>query len=94
MIGGGRSNFRTYCAWPVSCLRCEEITIANFRDQSLSCLKCGGADVVQMTDKGFWKGDGRAILTAWELSLTDGHYRCPKCSKFELRFQGDGLLWD
>ena len=87
-------NFRTYCAWPVDCPHCKEITIANFRTHPLSCLKCAATGVVQMTDRSIWKGDGETIQTAWELSLTDGHYRCPKCSKFELQFQDGGVRWD
>ena len=34
-----------------------------------------------------------------DLALTDGHYRCPKCEKFELRFGTnvgghDKVMWD
>jgi len=88
------SNFHKYCAWPVLCPRCAEITIANFRKKPLSCLECASTDVVKMTDKSTWKGDGVASLMAWDLTLTDGHYRCPKCNKFDLHFEDGGMQWD
>jgi hypothetical protein len=35
-----------------------------------------------------WQGDGTVIVN-WmgsDLTITDGHYRCPRCGEFELRF--------
>jgi hypothetical protein len=48
-----------------------------------------------MTDRSLWQGDGDARHKWDELPpLTDGHYRCPKCGKFELRFKDGGIVWD
>ena len=46
-----------------------------------------------------WKGDGKAIVNWGKLTLTNGHYRYPKCGEFELRFGtnvgGHGIMmWD
>jgi hypothetical protein len=42
-----------------------------------------------MTDRGQWQGDGKNNERWGELTLTDGHYLCPKCGAFELRFGTD-----
>lgn len=52
-----------------------------------------------MTDPHEWNGDGKVIEKWLDLTLTDGHYRCPKCDKFELRFGTnvgghDKVMWD
>src|SRR5215467_2882136 len=86
LIGGGERNFRTYAAWPVSCNHCAALTTANFK-KPLVCEVCHSPDVVPFSDPSLWKGDGKEETERWgDLRLTDGHYRCPKCSKFELRF--------
>jgi hypothetical protein len=41
-----------------------------------------------------WKGDGEVIESSGELGLTSGHYRCPKCEKYELRFSDGHIDWD
>jgi hypothetical protein len=85
------ANHTTYAAWPVSCTVCAAITTANFKQSPLVCKGCESSDVTPLTEPQAWKGDGNVIETwGWldpdPLTLTDGHYRCPKCGEFELRF--------
>ena len=99
ILGAGMLNFQTDAAWPVRCKRCAAIMTANFRQAPITCEGCESQDVVPASNRGEWKGDGK-VIEAWdELALTDGHYRCPKCDKFELRFgtnQGghNKIMWD
>lgn len=99
MLGGGMANHETYAAWPISCKDCAAITTANFRATPLICEKCDGQNVVPVTDRHEWKGDGKESTMWGVLRLTDGHYRCPKCGAFALRFgtdhSGHGhMSWD
>ena len=99
MLGGGRQNHTTYAAWPVSCKTCAAITTANFLETPLICGRCNGAHVVPVTASTEWRGDGEEATRWRDLSLTDGHYRCPKCALFELRFGTDKgghgrMMWD
>jgi ribosomal protein S27AE len=84
LLGANRAIHRTYAAWPVSCESCAAVTTANFKEKPLTCAKCHSIVVQPMTDH--WKGDGEETEMWGHLKLTDGHYRCPKCSNFELRF--------
>ena len=99
MLGGGMTNHTTYAAWPVTCPACSAITTANYKQSPLICQKCEASNVTPIADPQLWKGDGNAIETWGELTLTDSHYRCPKCGEFELRFGtnvgGHGrIMWD
>ena len=94
MLGGGFSNHRTYAAWPVNCDDCAATTTANFQQAPLVCGKCGGANVVPITDSRNWAGDGKEIERWWDLRRTDGHHRCPRCHAFELKFSPGMMLWD
>jgi hypothetical protein len=99
MLGGGMANFTTYAAWPVSCNVCSAITTANYKQSPLVCVECKSTNVIPMTDPQEWKGDGETIENWSDLTLTNGHYRCPKCGEFELRFGtnagGHGkIMWD
>ena len=99
MLGGGMRNHTTYAAWPVACKVCSAVTTANFKQSPLMCEKCESENVTQITDRHEWQGDGKVIVTWGKLTLTDGHYRCPQCGEFELRFGtnagGHGMvMWD
>src|ERR1700682_825998 len=87
-LGAGRSNHSTYAAWPINVKTCLAVTTANYKKTPLTCERCQSPDVLPFTDPSLWKGDGDDnTLDRWgDLILTDGHYRCPKCSAFELRF--------
>lgn len=103
-VGGGRANHATYAAWPVWCKTCGYVTTANFKKSPLVCGQCKGTEVIKPTDKEWWKGDGQ-IIERWgwldpdALTLTSGHYRCPRCGEFQLRFGTDAgghgrVMWD
>src|ERR1035437_3421956 len=89
MLGGGMANHTVYAAWPVSCNVCAAVTTANFKNTSLVCEKCQTTEVIPFTDPSVWRGDGEETMRWGDLRLADGHYRCPKCAKFELRFDTD-----
>ena len=88
-LGGSMRTFETHASWPVSCQACAEVTTANYLETPLFCEKCWSTDVVRVSDPRFWKGDGNSrdgLAEERKAMMTDGHYRCPKCRKFELRF--------
>jgi hypothetical protein len=98
MLGCGMANHR-YVAWPVCCKGCSAITTANFGQSPLICEECKSFNVVPITNANVWKGDGKVIETLGDLTFTEGHYRCPKCGKIELRFGTnfgghDEIIWD
>jgi hypothetical protein len=99
ILGAGMMNFTTNASWPVSCKVCSAITTANFEQTPLACEACNSTNVGQMTDPHEWNGDGDVITSWGDLTLTSGHYRCPKCDKLELRFGTNEaghqiVLWD
>lgn len=79
-------NHTTYAAWPVACRTCSAVTTANFKHLPLTCEACESSNVTQVTDPHEWAGDGDVIESWDDLTLTSGHYRCPSCDQFELRF--------
>jgi hypothetical protein len=75
------------------------VTTANFKQSPLTCQECEGRNVVPPTDLQWSKGDGDATENWNTLALTNGHYRCPKCDKFELRSGtiaggNNKIVWD
>jgi hypothetical protein len=93
-LGAGMSNHAIYAAWPVSCKACSAVTTANFKKTPLTCERCQSPDVLPFTDPSLWKGDGNERDRWGDLALADGHYRCPKCLAFELRFGTNAGLHD
>lgn len=93
-LGGGRANHRVYAAWPVNCDDCAETTTANFKQVPLVCRTCSGSNVAPVANDRNWVGDGKTNVNWGDLELTDGHYRCPKCDAFELRFTYGMMHWD
>jgi ribosomal protein S27AE len=99
MLGSGMVNYATYAAWPVTCNQCKGVTTANFKKRPLACGKCKSVNVLPFDSEKLWRGDGEVTERWGELELTDGHYRCPECGEYELRFGtnagGRGkILWD
>ena len=88
------SNHLTYEAWPVVCEDCAAVTTANFIEEPLVCKQCDGSTVTQIFDKRNWRGDGESVVSWNGRHLTNGHYRCPSCGEFELRFAHGDLMWD
>ena len=87
-LGAGMSNHHTHAAWPVKCNQCKEVTTANYKSQPLICSECNSPNVVPYSDENLWLGDGEndSMLQWWDLKLTNGHYCCPRCGKYELKF--------
>ena len=94
MLGGGMRNFQTYAAWPVWCEACERVTTANHKSHPLLCERCGSDSVRTASDPAVWRGDGDVIISWQDLTLTDGHYRCPRCDGFTLSFRQGQMRWD
>jgi hypothetical protein len=98
--GGLISNFHVYSAGPVNCESCSEITTANYKAMPLTCEVCNSSSVLPINDPTCRLGDedsgfdglgGILLPLATNLSKRNepsllGHYKCPKCGKFELRF--------
>jgi len=73
-------------------------------DRQLQSVAAGLSDVSEhrrrQNDRSHeWNGNGKVIENWLDLTLTDGHYRCPKCDKLELRFGTnvgghDKVMWD
>ncbi len=86
VLGAGRADFQTRLDWPVSCSNCRAITTADYKQAPLACKQCNSTEVVKVNDAANTFGDGERV-ERWENQiLTNGHYRCPKCDRFELRF--------
>ncbi len=99
ITGGGMHNHTKYAAWPVICLSCSAVTTGNFKSSPLLCERCKNSNVSPLTTPDQWKGDGKTIANWSDLTLTNGHYRCPKCNQFELRFgtnfgRHSIIMWD
>lgn len=100
-IGGGMFTYQEFTNWPVHCSDCNSISSTNIRLESLSCSNCGSANVMEVQNSELYAGDGKhTSVTCWERKLTDGHYKCPKCDKFTLRYdtdfadRGPSIRWD
>jgi hypothetical protein len=89
-ISGARSSSNEYSNWPVSCADCHTISSANIRALPLRCANCNSQKVTELQDPSVYAGDGtRDKLRNLDRVLTDGHYLCPVCHKFELRIGTD-----
>lgn len=102
LIGGGRNNFERTCYFPCLCESCQAIVEANLFARSVRCPQCHGQAVVPYDDPALAGTPGEGVIEEWNtldklgrsLKLTDGNYKCPKCSLFTLKFTSGGLLWD
>jgi hypothetical protein len=61
----------------------------------LICEQCENDDVIRIADPRATADDGE-LLAHWgdSLTLTNGHYLCPKCNAIELRFENSSIDWD
>lgn len=100
-IGGGMLTYNEHTDWPVQCMDCRTISSTNIRLTPLSCKSCGSNNVIECHDRSLYAGDGKyTSVMCWERQLTDGHYKCPKCEMFALRYdtdyaeRGPSIRWD
>lgn len=103
LIGGGMSNFRTFCSFPIFCNDCQELQVANLLAEPLECPACHSQSVTAYDDAALKQSDGgNKVVTSWNVSdrlgrilqLTDDKYLCPSCKQFTLKFEEGGLMWD
>jgi len=95
LIGGGRSDFQENCWFPAACRGCNQVVEVNLLKPPLRCPDCNSLEVTSYTDPSLAKDDGERDLITWgQHHLTNGHYQCPACGQFTLRFGRGGLLWD
>lgn len=102
LIGGLMSDI-IHSSGPVICDRCHAVTTADYKaDDILTCQNCCSTNVLRIDDPQVWLEyhDDDAGLThrmpkikigtfiSNEVSLK-GHYKCPKCNKFEMKFGTD-----
>jgi hypothetical protein len=72
--------------WPVTCGDCRTISSANVHSHPLKCANCNSENVVELQDclAADDSGGADTILQNFNRKLSDGHYKCPRCEKFEL----------
>lgn len=57
-VGSSRAGYWTHVQWPVLCLDCISVEVANYRKDPLSCLSCCSSHVLEMDSPEVWRGDG------------------------------------
>ena len=67
MLGGGMQNFQSVADWPVWCLECGKLSVANHLEPPLSCSECGCKSVNRPEDPQVGPSEGQTIAT-WSLS--------------------------
>ena len=92
LIGSGKIDFRENNFFPAHCKRCSLVVQANLKEKPVSCPDCDGHEVTPYTEPDLAKGDGDRNVATWgENILTNGHYHCPACGDYTLRFYPTGL---
>ena len=99
VIGGSRSDFMTFAAWPVLCNSCQDVTSANMLAQPPTCEACGSTDVVAYGDLQVTRllepTETWASEIRWgELKIPNSESLCPKCRHWALRFTQGWMQWD
>ncbi len=87
--------------FPGLCRACKEVVAADVCAEPCSCEVCGGpVELYDAPDLQKTRGRRTVIeeITFTEPEITnelnDGAYLCPKCGRFELRFETWGMVWD
>lgn len=102
MVGGGMINFQTYCGAPAYCDTCADVVEANYFDDRPVCPKCKES-ITFYNDPTLRRKKNKiskrtTLVFSWTLRKTfklfDTEYRCPKCSRFRLKFSDAGICWD
>jgi hypothetical protein len=98
-LGGGMRTFQEECLFPVLCMKCHSLSIANLLEKDICCPKCDESDVKPYDLPALSDRKGK-IIFEWNtdrigrtLTLTEGEYLCPKCGKFSMHFYEVGN-WD
>lgn len=94
MIGSLMSNYEVYAAGPVHCKSCQAITTANYKSPLLTCETCKSSNILPINTPEVWLDDSDLIellpfsttLSKSDVPSLTGHYKCPKCEKFEVLF--------
>jgi len=102
MAGGGKANFRTFCAAPAYCAADKTMKILNYLEDAPSCGPDGGKPVFYndpSLQERLPAGAQPKIVFSWNTDkkgvfvLPDVNYLCPRCGKMTLRFESVGF-WD
>ena len=103
-VGGGMTNFETYCGAPALCNECGRLLVLNYLDSTSRCPECGKPVVFYNDPSLFSLPTGENEKTPTVLSrnvpgepepfaLLDVEYLCPACWKMRMRFVSSGF-WD
>jgi len=75
---------------PVLCRRCQQVRTADMLQKPVKCNACGSTKVASYEDDSrLYKKTGDRE----EIFLGQDHFLCPRCRKFNLRFNLTGK-WD
>ena len=95
MIGGGMLNFEETCLFPFCCEKCRSLVEANAYEENPICPGCGTEELIRYGDALLEGLKGENEVENWfDLTLTDGTYKCPKCEQPTLRFLPGSIHWD
>ena len=101
LIGSGFDKPRP-CYFPCLCQRCHAVVEVDLLDGRMRCPQCKSAKVIPYDDLSLSDGFGGSAVAEWnnvqelgrDLKLTDGNYRCPRCSEMTLHFTDSDMCWD
>jgi len=95
MIGGGMMDHETNCLFPCCCEKCHSLVEANILVKKLRCPKCRSTKIIPYSDPRLASEPVGCVVESWfDLTLTDGAYKCPECEMPTLRFGLGSSLWD
>lgn len=63
-VGSSRSEYWTRLQWPLLCLECKSVRVANYRQDPLLCLSCHSRNVLEADSSEAWRGDGDDVYSA------------------------------
>lgn len=94
-VGGGRSNYETYCSFPFYCKNCQIMFCDNYLNEIHFCNKCNSQEVLSYNNDSLRLHENEIIIFSWKVNdktfiLTKDNYFCPQCQKFTLKFTSVG----
>ena len=73
----------------------EKLIEIPLKERKFTCPKCNGRNVIPYNDSRIIGNLGDGIVArSFDNVLTDGNYKCPKCSKMTLKFLQSLYMWD